>query len=468
MKNIVLFFLVFIHLFVSGQMSVTTSAGTTNFTRHSGGAPGDCGANNFKYVGGASHSGSCVTMTPANTSDNSAAFWACNSFNLDSSFKMTATVTFGSNTSLGDGIVFAIKKNALGDRMGKAGGYLGFHNTTTSGTPIGPYSLGVEFDTYNAASGNADENGDSGPLTNCNHAQIVKDANLRDKIGGQTCLKADGTSVNDGLSHAICIIWIPPSTLAAGGTFKAYLDGREVASTGDIRPYFDTKTVYWGFTAGDGAGTNLNNHIICSANMLIQDARKTTLNPSCVVSLPVELLNFKTNSINNQSNKIEWATASERENAYFTLEKSSDGLNFDLLTNIEGSGNSVAVKQYEFIDDNPYSEITYYKLTQTDFNGEKKFLGIKMIENEQYEYTNVLQNPFDDYCKLILKSKSNSSKQISICDATGKIIYANNLVLNKGLNEFEIDFTKQDNGIYMIMISDQNKTDYYKVAKLKN
>jgi hypothetical protein len=317
MKTILLISVFFLQISVFAQFSVTNGIGTkTNFTQISGGSPGSCSANTFRVVGGATVASPCITMTPANFNDNSAAAWACNSFNLDSAFKLTASVTFGSNAALGDGIVFAIKKSALSDRMGKVGGYIGFHNNTTSGVPIG-MSLGVEYDTYNAPSGVADENGDSGPLTDCNHAQIVRNGDLNVKVGGKTCLKSDGTSVNDGLAHAICITWIPPSTLAAGGVFKAYIDGREVASAGDIRTYFDTKTVYWGFTAGDGAGTNLNNHIICSANMLITDARKTALNPTCVVPLPIELSFFKTESIDEKTNKIKWQTFTLKERMLF-------------------------------------------------------------------------------------------------------------------------------------------------------
>jgi hypothetical protein len=466
MKTILLIMVFFLQIYLFAQMSVTTSSSNTSFTRHSGGSPGACDANRYKYVGGATHSGTCVTMTPANTTDNSAALWACNSFNLDSSFKLTASVTFGSNTALGDGIVFALKKSNLGDRMGKAGGYIGFHNNTASGTPIG-MSLGVEFDTYNAASGVADENGDSGPLTDCNHAQIVRDGDLNVKVGGKTCLKADGTSVNDGLAHSICITWVPPSSLAAGGVFKAYIDGREVASAGDIRTYFDTKTVYWGFTAGDGAGTNLNNHIICDANMLIQDARKTALNPTCVVDLPIDLSFFKTESIDEKTNKIKWQTYTERENAFFTIEKSRDGSNFEFLAQVDGVGNSTQINDYEYIDYNPNADLTYYKLSQTDFDGKQTFLGIQYIENKNLEYTEIQKNPFEEYCKVKLKSKSNSNKELLIFDSMGKKIHAQNVSLNTGINDLEIDFTEYSDGVYFISFKDNEKSETFKVVKLK-
>jgi hypothetical protein len=470
MKTFLVSFFIVIQSFLSAQMTVTTSSGTTILTA-GGGSPSSCAAGNFKLVGSATVAGASVTMTPANFTDNAAAMWSCNAFKLDSSFKVTATVTFGSNTALGDGIVFALKTNNSGNRMGRVGGFIGYHNTTASGTPIG-MSLGVEFDTYNAASGLAapDANGDSGPLTNCNHAQIVRDGDLMSKVGGQTCLKADGTSVNDGLSHTICITWVPPTTLAAGGTFTAYLDGRVVATTGDIRGYIGTGStdVYWGFTAGDGAGTNLNTHIISDATIIIKDARKIALAPSCVVPLPVELSRFETITNDEKSNLISWTTSSERDNDFFTLEKSKDGINFELLTKVNGSGNSSQTNNYEFIDDKPYETRTYYKLSQTDFNGTSQLLGVQVIENENYEFAQVVKNPFEDNCKLQIKSKSNATKLIAVYDITGKNIYTDNLIVNQGMNDFEIDFSKQENGMYMVSVSDHNKTDFFKVLKLKN
>ncbi len=458
--------IIILNTIVFGQMSITTSSGTTNLTA-GGGSPSSCAGGNFKVTSHPTVSGSCVTMTPANTSDNNAAFWSCNAFNLDSSFKLTASVTFGSNVALGDGIVFVLKKRFEGDRMGYAAGYLGYHNTTASGTPIG-MSLGVEFDTYDApACGTCANNGDSGPTSNCNHAQIVRNGDLNLKVGGKTCLKSGGTSVNDGLSHAICITWIPPSTLAAGGTFKAYIDGREVASAGDIRTYFDTKEVYWGFTAGDGAGTNLNNHIICNANMTIRDARKTSLNPSCLVTLPIEIKNFTSESIDEKTNKLTWQTSSERDNAFFTLERSRDGVVFETFAQIDGAGNSNTDKMYEYIDYNPYADRTYYKLSQTDFDGKVNILGIKYVENENLEYTEVSRNPFEDDCKLRVKSSSNAPKQITVFDAMGKKVHEEKLYLNRGINDVSIDFTNHVNGIYMILIEHNNSSENFKVVKFK-
>jgi hypothetical protein len=65
----------------------------------------------------------------------------------------------------------------------------------------------------------------------------------------------------------------------------------------------------------------------------------------------------------------------ERENAFFTIEKSRDGSNFEFLAQLDGVGNSTQINDYEYIDYNPNADITYYKLSQTDFDGKQTFLG---------------------------------------------------------------------------------------------
>ena len=84
--------------------------------------------------------------------------------------------------------------------------------------------------------------------------------------------------------------------------------------------------------------------------------------------LPIELLYFNA-QCETSNTKLIWATASETNNDYFSVEKSHDGSTFENIGNVAGAGFSNTLLPYSLIDDNPYSDITYYRLKQTDFNG---------------------------------------------------------------------------------------------------
>ena len=89
------------------------------------------------------------------------------------------------------------------------------------------------------------------------------------------------------------------------------------------------------------------------------------------VSLPIELLYFKGKN-RGSYNKLEWASATENNNDYYSLWHSADGSQWNLRTIITGAGNSSHTITYEYLDPFPSDGINYYMLEQTDFDGKNK------------------------------------------------------------------------------------------------
>jgi len=89
------------------------------------------------------------------------------------------------------------------------------------------------------------------------------------------------------------------------------------------------------------------------------------------VVLPVELEIFagqKTEEYNN----IYWVTATEINNSHFTLDRSFNGVDWDYLDVIDGSGTTNTPSMYDYKDYEATSINSYYRLTQTDYNGSTK------------------------------------------------------------------------------------------------
>ncbi|MFY7885931.1 MAG: hypothetical protein ACOVOV_13920, partial [Dolichospermum sp.] len=107
-----------------------------------------------------------------------------------------------------------------------------------------------------------------------------------------------------------------------------------------------------------------NTHIPNNQTKFITIASVNVLTP-----LPIELINFdaKLNSINTVD--LNWNTNSEKDNAYFTIEKSIDGLNWDYFSTVEGEGTTNTPHSYYLEDPKPKFGYNYYKLKQTDING---------------------------------------------------------------------------------------------------
>ncbi len=99
------------------------------------------------------------------------------------------------------------------------------------------------------------------------------------------------------------------------------------------------------------------------------------------ILLPVELAYF-TAEKGQDANLISWGTKTEKDNAYFTLEHSADGLNWNLIHSQEGAGTSNTPSNYNATHRDFSNGINYYRLSQTDFDGNGEIFEIISINND--------------------------------------------------------------------------------------
>jgi len=116
-------------------------------------------------------------------------------------------------------------------------------------------------------------------------------------------------------------------------------------------------------------------------------------------SLPIELLYFRGRHTDD-GNILEWETATETNNNYFTINRSGYPIVWNDITHIDGVGTSSFSHKYIYIDKEYLNEITYYYLSQTDFDGQYKNYDIISVDNRRLvpqliRITNVLGQDVD-------------------------------------------------------------------------
>lgn len=107
-----------------------------------------------------------------------------------------------------------------------------------------------------------------------------------------------------------------------------------------------------------------------------------TIVESGPVNLPIELLYFKGRKSPN-GNLLQWETASENNNDYFTLYRSIYPIDWSPIVKIDGAGNSIMNNKYQFLDSRFEDDINYYILRQTDYDGNYKECEIIAIDNRK-------------------------------------------------------------------------------------
>jgi len=98
-------------------------------------------------------------------------------------------------------------------------------------------------------------------------------------------------------------------------------------------------------------------------------------------ALPIKLLSFDAQK-NGDVVDLSWVTAEEINNDFFTIERSVDGQVFEELTQVQGAGTSSESRSYSTIDNDPLSGTSYYRLKQTDFNGQYEYFPMVAVDFE--------------------------------------------------------------------------------------
>jgi fibronectin-binding autotransporter adhesin len=173
--------------------------------------------------------------------------------------------------------------------------------------------------------------------------------------------------------------------------------------------------------------------------------------------LPIELLFFDAQLTSRKTVDLNWATASETNNDYFTIEKSKDGISFEKTATISGAGTSRSKQQYHAIDKDPYQGYFYYRLKQTDFDGKFVYSKLVAIDNSNSEVTGfvVFPNPSSDgIIQVSIHGNTSAKAFITITDTYGRTVYSKTVDLS-GNDNTVITLDQPDNltvGIYNVSL----------------
>lgn len=141
--------------------------------------------------------------------------------------------------------------------------------------------------------------------------------------------------------------------------------------------------------------------------------------------LPVELASL-TGVNQGDDNIITWVTSSEENNDYFTIERSINGFDWEYVGVVEGSGTTIHSRLYELIDNNPYFPVTYYRLSQTDFDGYVTFFDVISV-NRQDQVDGIVSalfpNPASDYATFTYNgTKASGVLTVQFLNELGQVV----------------------------------------------
>ncbi len=260
-----------------------------------------------------------------------------------------------------------------------------------------------------------------------------------------------------------------------------------------------TTTYFWSVTpgasvvSGQGTTTILVSFASTGGNIAVQIANECeTLNVSLPVApsscvfyaggngdgfsvttitnspLPISLVSFDA-SVNNGIVYLKWETSSEIENDFFMIERSKDGITFEPLTKVEGAGTSTQRLNYQARDTNPYHGTSYYRLSQTDFDGTISYFRVLVVRIEDFaEITKLYPNPVERDALLHVDffAEEDGHVKISIVDPAGLSTESQMVEVKAGVNLFEFKPHFKSAGVHVIIIRAREKAQALRLVVL--
>ena len=183
-------------------------------------------------------------------------------------------------------------------------------------------------------------------------------------------------------------------------------------------------------------------------------------------TLPVLLKEF-TARITDGKVYLRWITTSETGNASYAIERAGNDGRFSALATIPGSGNSGLDKTYNYIDEKPLPQLSYYRLVQTDLDGSKQYFQTRKVINREGNKRLVIltSNPFANDLSAFINVDKTQKVTIWITDMNGKKVAGREGMYTQGTTEINIPAAQLPKGIYLLRASGEIKSETYKIIK---
>jgi uncharacterized protein YjdB len=205
-----------------------------------------------------------------------------------------------------------------------------------------------------------------------------------------------------------------------------------------------------GMTQGSASTLDITTNLLTWSG-LTSFSQFSAAGNSLFVPLPIELVSFQANCLENKSIDVSWSTASEHNTDFFRVDKSRDGASWDVLGTVIAAGNSNSTINYNLTDFSPHPSINYYRLTQYDVDGVFETFNEQAAECKDHIGTALISypNPSSGNFNLELQTDELEGEATLIISDTKEI------KIIKGNNNYVIQKLNAERGFYYITV----KTD---------
>lgn len=182
--------------------------------------------------------------------------------------------------------------------------------------------------------------------------------------------------------------------------------------------------------------------------------------------LPIELLAFEVFPNPPIDIRLDWLTAVEENNAYFIVERSSDGRKFEAIGEVQGAGNSFVEQRYNFSDTQPHSGINYYRLVQVDYDGTRHYHKVVSALYSSSGVARLFPNPVAKgplYLEYVTQNAGTAI--LRWLNARGQVLRTEKKDVEVGRQKIDLTLDDWPAGLYYLQVSLPGEQTHFVVSK---
>ena len=221
--------------------------------------------------------------------------------------------------------------------------------------------------------------------------------------------------------------------------------------------YNNSTTTWEAVTPTGGAATNGNVHT--KTAFAVDAFSPFTMFTS--ITLPVEFTTFTGKKVGNRIAQLSWTTASKKGNVGFEIERNTEGGAFEKIGFVKSQGDASGLTNYTFLDNN-FAKTAYYRLKQTDVNGQTTFSKIVTVENAaKNDVISVFPNPILRGSLLNIQLADNAVSD----NITVEIYNLNGQLMQQQRGIAPLQTESLVNGVYFVKIVNNVNVITFRVVK---
>jgi len=172
--------------------------------------------------------------------------------------------------------------------------------------------------------------------------------------------------------------------------------------------------------------------------------------------LPVTFLSFTAVLTPQQNTLLQWSTSAEENSSYYNIQRTSDGLHFNTIGQVQAADNSGVTTDYTYTDytvsDLGYPTV-FYRLQEVDLDGKITYSQIVSVNPAQPFRVSLSPNPVQQQqINLTIEDNKAETAAIDVSDVSGRLLQRSHASLQQGINSIRLDGSGLSAGAYFLTV----------------